>query len=1062
MTTRAQSLITTYFGRHQQSNIDSAREVSEIESNDIELLQTQMQICMAELDAAGLDNANVELFFSRIEKLQSRIQAISSSPISPLPAASTNQIDNNPKEFTDMTLLPIYYNNVRCITNKRNISMKIDLSVYKILCFTETWLTSKIDSSAYFPLSFNVYRYDRVNPANSVTGTRRSGGVAVIIHSDLSSRQVQLNQDAECECLAIEVKLKPIPLLLYVMYMREFDGNIASKHFKLINEMTTKFQQHRIMVLGDFNLHSIKWKADETNSHFLPTGLATHESRYFRDAADFLNSMLNLSLYQLSNIENAASNVLDLLFVDDYNAVKVSEDRSKIIEQSQQDVFHRPYEIFVEYSASSNTPRHEKISVFCYKRGNYQRMCRQLDNINFAHEFNTLDVESAFDYFYDVMKRVISNNIPKIHLTKNTNKPKWWTRELQRKKNRRDKLYKRKLKGADDTEYVAALNEFNDLNEKLHKEYVDEVQQNIASNPSAFWSYAKLKNKSCKYPNEMHLNESVASTPQNIVNFFADHFESSYTADEQHWSFDDIYHSLPSSSDINVTLFDIESAVNSLKWRAGVGPDEISPFVIKMCVESIVWPIWLLFQKTFEMGIIPERLKMSRVVPVFKKGDKNDVSNYRIVAISSTILKIFERAIRNKLTSIIEPKLSNAQHGFRSKRSITTNLMNLSIAVHESFSNGHQTDVFYGDFKNAFDKVWHRRLIEKLSTFNIGERTAKWLCEFVVGRRNYVKIGEFMSRTYNSPSGVPAGSTLGPILFSIYINDLVDAVKFALVLLFADDVKILKEITDANDTRMLQEDINNILVWCERNRLYFNNKKCAIFTASRSTSFIASHYVVGDYVIERKNDIRDLGVMLDRKFTFGLHIETITASARQMIGYIKRVSNGEFTMNTQKILYLAYVRPKLEFGSVIWNPRQGIYKDDIESIQKQFVIYLLENRRRATSFRLEPYCDRCKTLGFQNLEMRRDFFDCLFAYDVYVRDINDLFINSKIVLSNSVRVLRHVSLVHEPYYRNDYLRFQPIARIRSILNKYSDIVGQCNSRTSFKSKIASKLSNVNL
>src|ERR1700709_327174 len=125
------------------------------------------------------------------------------------------------------------------------------------------------------------------------------------------------------------------------------------------------------------------------------------------------------------------------------------------------------------------------------------------------------------------------------------------------------------------------------------------------------------------------------------------------------------------------------------------------------------------------------------------------------------IWKKVERAISFKLTPIIDAKLSNAQHGFRPNRSITTNLMNLSIVVHESFANGRQTDVFYGDFRNAFDTVWQRRLIEKLASFNIGAKTAKWLCSFVVGRMNYVRMGNVSSRIYSSPSGVPVGSILG-------------------------------------------------------------------------------------------------------------------------------------------------------------------------------------------------------------------------------------------------------------------------------------------------------------
>lgn len=92
---------------------------------------------------------------------------------------------------------------------------------------------------------------------------------------------------------------------------------------------------------------------------------------------------------------------------------------------------------------------------------------------------------------------------------------------------------------------------------------------------------------------------------------------------------------------------------------------------------------------------------MSRIVPIYKKGDRGDVTNYRIVAISSVILKTFERAIKSKLSLIIEPLLSTAQHGFRANRSVSTNLLNLSVAVHAAFSRGRQVDVFYGDFKNA-------------------------------------------------------------------------------------------------------------------------------------------------------------------------------------------------------------------------------------------------------------------------------------------------------------------------------------------------------------------------
>lgn len=149
-----------------------------------------------------------------------------------------------------------------------------------------------------------------------------------------------------------------------------------------------------------------------------------------------------------------------------------------------------------------------------------------------------------------------------------------------------------------------------------------------------------------------------------------------------------------------------------------------------------------------------------------KKGDKADIKNYRITAISSVILRVYELAFQDKLLNIANPQLSNAQHGFRPKRSIVSNLMNLSIAAHDAFAKKQQLDVFYGDFQNAFDKMTHRIFISKIKTFDIGKKTAKWIFEFLVGRKFFVQIGGAKSRIYEAVSGVPAGSILVPLSYT--------------------------------------------------------------------------------------------------------------------------------------------------------------------------------------------------------------------------------------------------------------------------------------------------------
>lgn len=562
----------------------------------------------------------------------------------------------------------------------------------------------------------------------------------------------------------------------------------------------------------------------------------------------------------------------------------------------------------------------------------------------------------------------------------------------------------------------------------------------------------------------IHVSVSLHRTGKSveeIVDLFADYFESLYVPDESNWEFDDVYVPIDGAEEISLSLLDIEAAIHSLDWKSGAGPDEIKPLVIKMCASNVAWPIWLLYQKFFDTSKIAAAAKTSRIVPVFKrKGDKTDITNYRVVAIQTTVMKVLDIAVKRKLSEIIQPQLKSAQHGFRYKKSVVTNLLCLSILAHMAFEQSSQLDVFYGDYKAAFDKLVIRLLIIKLSKFGIGKRTAKWIYRFLIGRTNYVQIGNIKSRLFESPSGVPAGSSLGPQLFTVFIDDLVDVVKFAYTLLFADDIKLVTIIREHIDTRRMQRDINNVMEWNAENCLHFNNEKCHIFSAYRNDSaFIEAEYTMGEHVIERVEEVSDLGVLINKRFHPGHHIEQMTIKCRQLVGCIKHYSNGNFTKETQRILYLAYVRSRLEFASTIWNPAAQIYVDDIESIQKQFVIYLLENRANATSYRLAPYENRCKQLKFQSLEARRTVADAVLAFEVFKGHITDDLISSKFVHNVSAYNFRISTsrLLVEPRHSSEYLANQPIDRMIRLVNENKLIVMKYNDRNMFKMKIFEEL-----
>ena len=281
--------------------------------------------------------------------------------------------------------------------------------------------------------------------------------------------------------------------------MSAFNYNTALRHYQRIKEIVEEYRHHKIMVLGDFNIYDVVWTPDDEDENvFLPyfqqasmNTTKQSQSIYHVNALDFLDKMLSLTLWQISNIKNDCSNVLDLVFVNTPSEISMCEDNCSNIEKYQQDSRHIPYEINVDYSVKSSCNVELK-TIRCYARGNYDRLSAQIESINFQHEFMTRDVNAAYEFFVSTVKQLIDQNVPKITVTEYTNKPKWWTLELQRLKNRWDKLFKRKGDAASTIEYEKALTDFNKLNDRLYNVHSTEsktisrrIQRNSGNLPKS-------------------------------------------------------------------------------------------------------------------------------------------------------------------------------------------------------------------------------------------------------------------------------------------------------------------------------------------------------------------------------------------------------------------------------------------------------------------------------------------------------------------------------------------------------------------------------------------------
>jgi hypothetical protein len=234
-----------------------------------------------------------------------------------------------------------------------------------------------------------------------------------------------------------------------------------------------------------------------------------------------------------------------------------------------------------------------------------------------------------------------------------------------------------------------------------------------------------------------------------------------------------------------------------------------SSFLIRECVEAFVSPLVVIFNLCLKTNAFPAIWKTARVVSVFKKGDRSCIENYRPVSICSNFSKVFEFIISDTLSFHFKSYISGSQHGFVRGRSTISNFCTFTQYVANSMDLGLQTDVIYTDFSKAFDRLDHEILVRKLETLGCSSNFVNFLYSYLSGRKQFVSVHGHRSNVFDCFSGVPQGSVLGPVLFNIFINDIIEDLSVS-CLLYADDMKIFTSIKEFGDCVRLQDNIDLI------------------------------------------------------------------------------------------------------------------------------------------------------------------------------------------------------------------------------------------------------------
>ena len=232
-------------------------------------------------------------------------------------------------------------------------------------------------------------------------------------------------------------------------------------------------------------------------------------------------------------------------------------------------------------------------------------------------------------------------------------------------------------------------------------------------------------------------------------------------------------------------------------------------------------------------------------------------------------------------------ELSVYQHGFRKHMSCTTQLACVTHDLRNNFDRIIPTHAAVLDFSKAFDIVPHNKLIQKLVGCNVNPLLVRWISSFLSNRFQQVIAKRCKSKPAAVTSGVPQGSVLGPALFSVFINDIVNSVKYCNIRLFADDTILYTEVTKTRDAHKLQHDLNMLHIWSLDNGMRYNATNSNVIIFGNNESLIRYDYILGGVPLKQGKSIKYLKIYLTSNLKRDMHIEYTTQKAMKVLGLIK-------------------------------------------------------------------------------------------------------------------------------------------------------------------------------
>ena len=777
-----------------------------------------------------------------------------------------------------------------------------------------------------------MYRKDRPK-----TDKKCGGGVFILVKSAFTSTEISL--ETNCELVFIELCLRGQEnVKIGCMYRPPWADDAYMQDFSQVLDKININNKGNIWIGGDFNFPHTDWP----NHQVLPGNTRPRETQMLFTAAE------DHSLSQVVNMPTRKENILDLFFTSTPSLVNRVETIPPLMSSADHDI------VFIDIDTRAVIPKQANRNCYLFNKANWEAMRQEVA----SYSLPDTTVQEQWDSLESHIKHQMEKYIPSRKARSHKQKP-WVTRDLITLMHRRDRAYK-KWKHTHSEDSKTKFQQLRSLAQcklrEAHRTYTDSIfnledpkdSDKQAAN-KRFWTYVKSKKKDSCSTAPLRKNGVLISDAVGKAQILNDQYCSVFTQED----FDSIpalgpsHH--PRLPEIDVASDGVKHLLLNLNPSKAAGPDQISPRVLKELANELADPLSKVFQHSISSGTVPKQWREATVAPIFKKGDKHNAANYRPVSLTSICCKLCEHIIARSIMCHLEDNniLTDAQHGFRSKRSCETQLIELVDDLARNMCDGQQIDLAILDFSKAFDVVPHQRLLTKLHHYGIRGNIHRWIESFLNGRTQRVVVDGDKSDEAPVTSGVPQGSVLGPVLFLCFINDMPEVLKSD-CRLFADDSIVYRKIATPSDCDILQADLEALEAWERTWGMSFNPSKCKIMHASRKRKPLIFEYKIKNETLEAVDTATYLGVEICKDLSWKNQVSKVTRKGNTTLGFLRRNIKTS-SLHTKELAYKTLVRPLLEYSATVWDPYQKFLIHNIEMVQHRAVRFILQKYQRRAS-----------------------------------------------------------------------------------------------------------------